>query len=219
MDLEAAPGTAALECLVQLVTCSEVPGTAGGTAPNWIFRQAQWGCGRAPVPKSQKNSDGMDLVPLAQCSKHGQAHGLMGLLKACLAALCGSPGMAQPCPVLLPLAPCPDCAHFKAALLQPAGIAGDAQMPCAGGAPMLALSTALSLSLVLAEHCWAVAQGTFGSQESGSGALVISHILSFSSSCADGAAGSSAWGQLPLNLGRQANGGLGFVISGIMGIS
>lgn len=36
---------------------------------------------------------------------------------------------------------------------------------------------------------------------------------------ADGAAGSSAWGQLPLNLDRQANEGLGFVISDIMGIN
>lgn len=36
---------------------------------------------------------------------------------------------------------------------------------------------------------------------------------------ADGAAGSSAWGQLPLNLDRQASKGFGFVISGIMGIN
>lgn len=82
---------------------------------------------------------------------------------------------SDPSPAL-PLAPCPNSAHFKAALFQPADIAGDAQLPCAAGVPTLALSIALFLSLVLAEHHWAGARGTFGSQESASRALVISHI-------------------------------------------
>lgn len=55
-------------------------------------------------------------------------------------------------------------------------MAGGAQLPCAAGAPTLALSTALSLSLVLAEHHWARARGTLGSQESASSALVTGHV-------------------------------------------
>lgn len=74
--------------------CSEVPGTAGDIA--WIFRQAQWGCGRAPVAELQRNSGGIDLVPLVQC----QLLGWWVCSRFYLAAFCGSPGTAQPRPVL-----------------------------------------------------------------------------------------------------------------------
>lgn len=105
------------------------------------------------MPESQRNSGGTDLVPLGPVPAQSTAK-LVGwwacsrLVWLHFMGLQGWPNHVQCCPSLQ-LAPCPNCAHFKAAVLQPAGITEDAQMPCAGGAPTLALSTALSLSLVL----------------------------------------------------------------------
>lgn len=142
-----ATGVIVLKCLVQLVT---LPGYSD--RHSGVVGGHQWlNCRGIQV--------GLTLCLWSSASSWvgGFAQGFIWLH---FVGLQGQPNHVQcyPSPAL-PLAPCPNCAHFKAALLQPAVITGDAQMPCAGGAPMLAIPTALSLSLVLAEHHWAGAQG------------------------------------------------------------
>lgn len=103
----------------------------------------------------------MDLVPLVQCLLKarpsswvgGFAQGLSGCIL----------WVSRDGPTTSSLTHPQPCHWHRAQTVltsrllssSPASVAGDAQLPCAAGAPMLALCTALSLSLVLGQCHWA----------------------------------------------------------------